>query len=269
MAVTVDQLLEKPFSQREFEEKRNIVLQSRPTPSLSITKNCKDYDRHFNVSHYERVQWLCGCPQRNKLFCWPCILFATEKGTWCSSGFDNLSSLTTAIRRHERSQTHIHSVIKMKTFGKTRIDESLSHELKASNLLHNEKVRYNREIMRRLIDCVCFLGKQELSFRSHDEEASSSNRGNYIELLSLISDYDPMLKNHLENSSVFSGLSSHIQNDLIQCITSVINQEIKDEIKSAEFVSPGAKLLKGPSQACPFWSLQGFGRAAPLGTVQG
>ena len=91
----------------------------------------------------------------------------------------------------------------MKTFGKTRIDESLSHEQNISNSLHNEKVRHNREIMRRLIDCVCFLGKQELSFRAHDEEASSSNRGNYIELLSFISNYDSILKNHLENSSVF------------------------------------------------------------------
>ncbi len=125
----------------------------------------------------------------------------------------------------------------MKTFGKTRIDESLSSELKASNILYNEKVRNNRVIMKRLIDCVCFLGKQELSFRAHEEEASSSNRGNYIELLTLISNYDSTLKKHLDNSTVFSGLSSHIQNDLIQCVCAVINREVKFEINSAEFVS--------------------------------
>lgn len=42
--------------------------------------------------------------------------------------------------------------------------------------LHNKKVKKNREISKRLIDCVIFWGKQELSFRGHNESAGSKNQ---------------------------------------------------------------------------------------------
>jgi len=45
---------------------------------------------------------------------------------------------------------------------------------------HNETVKQNRFVIERLIDVVCFLGKQELAFRGHFEDESSDNKGNYI-----------------------------------------------------------------------------------------
>ena len=58
--------------------------------------------------------------------------------------------------------------------------------------------------MRRLIDAVYFLGKQELSFRSHDESESSQNKGNYVELLKLLQQYDEVLRRHLSDATVFT-----------------------------------------------------------------
>lgn len=48
--------------------------------------------------------------------------------------------------------------------------------------------------------------------------------------MDLIARYDRILVEHIENSSVFSGLSKTIQNDLISTILSTIKSEIKGEV---------------------------------------
>jgi len=76
--------------------------------------------------------------------------------------------------------------------------------------------------------CVnCFLAKQQLVFRSNDESSTSSNRGNYVELLHALSAKDEILARLLETSIVFSGFSHIVQNDLIEAIGDVIRYMIK------------------------------------------
>ena len=80
---------------------------------------------------------------------------------------------------------------------------------------------------------MLYLGKQELSFRGHDESSASLNKENYRELLELIARFDPQcercLHRRLEDSQrgaerggAFTGVSSDIQNDIIGCAYSVI-----------------------------------------------
>jgi hypothetical protein len=82
-------------------------------------------------------------------------------------------------------------------------------------------VTENREIMKRLTDIICQLGKWQLGLRGHDESVDSIDRGNYVELVHLLRKYDHKLNVHLENSTVFTGLSKRIQNDLIDSISDV------------------------------------------------
>ncbi len=91
--------------------------------------------------------------------------------------------------------------------------------------------------MKRLIDCVIFLGKQELSFRGQDESAGSTNRGNCLELLSFIAENNTDLHYHLSTNKVFCGTSGKIQNDLINAIAEVMGEDIKGEINKAPFVA--------------------------------
>ena len=77
---------------------------------------------------------------------------------------------------------------------------------------HNEKVTQNRVILSKIIDCIKFCGKYELFLSGHDESSASSNAGVFCGLLDFLSDYDPVLENHLESNSVFKGISKTIQN---------------------------------------------------------
>ena len=60
-----------------------------------------------------------------------------------------------------------------------------------------------------------YLANQELPFRGHAEDKNSENRGNYVELVSLLGKYDDTLGRHLQAATVFLSLSNHIQNDII------------------------------------------------------
>nr|XP_018913349.1 PREDICTED: zinc finger MYM-type protein 1-like [Bemisia tabaci] len=125
----------------------------------------------------------------------------------------------------------------MKLFGKHRVEVLLDTQRNEQIRKHNEKVKENREILKRLIDDVCFLAKQELPFRGHNESEDSLNKGNYVELLEILRTYDPLLDNHLKNATTFRGTSNDIQNDLADAVCDVILDEIKQRVASADFVS--------------------------------
>lgn len=55
--------------------------------------------------------------------------------------------------------------------------------------------------MRRLIDITCYLAKQELYFRGHNESVESANYGNFIECIKLLANYDEILSDHLQFTS--------------------------------------------------------------------
>ncbi|KAF2887799.1 hypothetical protein ILUMI_18374 [Ignelater luminosus] len=239
----IELLLEKPFSRYAITAKREIINIVRPTPDLSsqltteIKVKNKATKRHFQISYYDKNKWLCACVKLNKMFCWSCLLFANNNSIWDSAGYNNLSNFFNAASKHEKSQSHISSFLSFKMFGRVRIDLALDEQKRIDIVEHNKKVTKNREILKRFIDVVCFLGTQELAFRAHDERKDITNRGNYIELIKLLSLYDEKLATHLQESSVFSGISNHIQNDLIESVASIMMDSIKAEIKECMFVA--------------------------------
>ena len=79
MANSVDDVIRNSFSSKSYDEKLNIVKNTKPKPALNnlISKHTdkkSEYVRHFSISQYETVEWLTGCELRCKLFCWPCLL---------------------------------------------------------------------------------------------------------------------------------------------------------------------------------------------------
>lgn len=225
----IEKLHERPFSTRPFQEKKSIIQEGRPTPELpDLVHKSKNCTRHFTVSSYEKYLWLAGSRKYNSLFCWNCLLFGQDRNTsWTKSGYINLGSFTKAAVSHEQSVGHIKASYLIASFGRVRVDMQLSDQLKNEITFHNKKVEQNRELLKRFIHAVCFLSKQELAFRGHDESSTSINRGNYVELLKYTAEYDPLLKAHLETSTVFKGVSNRIQNDLIEAVAKSLLEEIK------------------------------------------
>ncbi|XP_032822781.2 uncharacterized protein LOC116949509 [Petromyzon marinus] len=133
----------------------------------------------FQREWYQRKDWLCGCATKNRLYCFPCLLFSTADNVWTNVGFCDLKNLPRSLNKHEKSTTHIQSQIAFKTFGASRIDLAWNEQRRLNISIHNAKVKENREVLKYLINATCFLAKQELAFRGNNESASSYNRGNY------------------------------------------------------------------------------------------
>jgi len=112
----------------------------------------------------------------------------------------------------------------------------LNEQRRLNISVHNAKVREIRDILKDLIDVNCFPAKQQLAFCSNDESSISSNRGNYVELLHTLAAKDERLSRHLEISTVFSGFSIIIQNDIIAAMGDMVRCDIK-EISAAPFVA--------------------------------
>jgi len=104
---------------------------------------------------------------------------------------------------------------------------TLNEQRRLNIKVHNANVRENREILKELINVNCFPAKQQLAFCSNDETSISSNRGNYVEFLHTLAAKDKRLARHLETSTVFSGFSNIIQNDLIAAIGDGVRYDIK------------------------------------------
>ena len=110
----------------------------------------------------------------------------------------------------------------------------------------NDEVRQNRGMLRTLSDAVLCLSSQELPFRGHNESSSSLNWGNYREILDSCAKFDTIFERHLYrtvtesergNSLVFTRVSGDTQNDLIECIDSIIQDQIDKEVEQCTFLS--------------------------------
>ena len=228
------------FRRYSVDVKQRVLERGRPCPTLkelfSQTKKCK---RYFNPAMYSKYEWLCGCSHKVCLFCWPCALFSVDPRqiVLAFDGVSDLNNLNNILTRHCVTKQHIGHSIQWKTFGKARIDIAMDDSIRLRNRAYNLEVSKNRELMKRLISVVCLLSKQELAFRGHDESEGSHNRGNYIEMLKFLSEFDKPLSEHLESASIFKGFSSSIQNDLITSIRDVLSSEILNEIRQSPFAS--------------------------------
>ncbi|KAJ4939399.1 hypothetical protein JOQ06_028848 [Pogonophryne albipinna] len=131
----------KHFSKLDFQSKQAVINNGRPMPELKdlLQTNGQKITRSFQTEWYQRKDWLCGCATKNRLYCFPCLLFSTSDNVWTDIGFGDLKNLPRSLNKHERSITHIQSQIALKTFGTSRIDLALNDQQRLNVSIHNAK----------------------------------------------------------------------------------------------------------------------------------
>jgi len=145
-------LLEKPFSARTMEEKLSILEKGKPKPDMSKLSMCskqgrRTITRSFSNSRFDEIPWLTGCSKRNKLYCWPCVLFNVGSSVWTKEGYSDLNHLSLAIQRHEKSKKHLEADFSLKVLGLQIIYTAVSNQSLETLTVscHSENVRANRK----------------------------------------------------------------------------------------------------------------------------
>ncbi|KAJ8938564.1 hypothetical protein NQ318_003165 [Aromia moschata] len=73
-----------------YEIPTEIKRLGRPIPDFIISKTdvgkLRNYSRNLDSSVYDRFKGLCGCPKRNKLFCFICLVMSDNRSAWTQEG---------------------------------------------------------------------------------------------------------------------------------------------------------------------------------------
>jgi hypothetical protein len=193
------------------------------------------------MANGEKVQrsWLVYSRKYDRIYCFCCKIFSKSSIGLSNNGSNDWGHLTQQIKRHESSQDHF------ETFNKW-VD--LAARLKSSNtidMLSQQQIQKEIEhwdnLLKRIISTIIMMAKQNLSFRGSSDKIFCENNGNFLKIMELLGEFDPVLKIHLErcrnkpNSPHYLG--KNIQNEVIELIGTSVKTAILQEIKAAVYYS--------------------------------
>ncbi|XP_060855359.1 zinc finger MYM-type protein 1-like [Metopolophium dirhodum] len=125
---------------------------------------------------------------------------------------------------------------------KLKIRESVLPLLPSLDQHRKSNVALNREIVKQLISITVFLGQHCLSFRGHREHWKDHLRGNFKDLVLLLSEHSPALLSHVTSLKTKgrkedSFISWDRQNLLIESVSKNIADKIVTDIKASQVFS--------------------------------
>ena len=185
---------------------RKIPIQpvSYPFPSTVIG----DKERCFNPKWYEQ----------NALFCYPCCFF-THASSKAEDRFETLGyrdwkhagEKGGAFAKHNTSKNYKEAFI-----NRSQYKISVANKLDSAR---KEQIKKNCHYKSALIHSLMYCVTQEIARCGHREKASSSNKGNFLELVNLLAIYDPIINDRFTCSPQNAQYTSHnIQNQLLHIL---------------------------------------------------
>jgi len=233
-------------------------------PFVKTGKGKLDFKRIFykHLINGEVVQrkWISYCLENNSLYCSNCMAYGERLNpamkeskfiTGYIADIKKRKSLYINIDRHENSLYHQNSSSSAVRFNLNKhIDYIMNHNLMSKRA---KEVETKRKVLDRLISIILFIGRQGIPYRGKQEGIYSlnenGNHGNFLELVKLVSNYDSILKQHIDLSielseknkskkgrgSLITFLSKHFINEkLIIPIGKSIQNCIVNEIKESK-----------------------------------
>lgn len=163
--------------------------------------------------------WLTYNSNSKQLFCYLCLSFSNESNLF-TTGMSSWKYVYQRINEHESSKVHNHCVEAYNLFTQNCDINTLLFSVQKDK--RKEEFPKNREVFKRIIDYVLFIAKRGLSYRGNKFEAAYSlnslhDHGNFLDLLLLLSNYDPVIKDHLDTITQKSKKAKYIKDmDLLK-----------------------------------------------------
>ena len=190
----------------------------------------------FQASWLQKYKWLIYSEAVRGGLCKYCILFPPKDarisitGTLVTKPFQNLSKAggkDGVLESHERLQYHKDAVEAATTYLRAAANptETLPYLIsERKQAIFDQNLRALECIVKSIILC----GKQNLPLRGHrdDSISTASNKGNFLAILHLISEYDVSLREHLDTAMRnATGTSKTVQNEIINVIGNYIRRK--------------------------------------------
>jgi len=208
-----------------------------PWKYYGINKSVK---RRFQSCFYAEFPWLEYSVQQDAAYCFCCRYWGKENSPFAEpTGFSDWQHATGqkyGLTLHNLSVEHLRCLVDWDQF---KIREKEGKQV--VNLIDKAAVtqrEQNRYYIKTLAEAILFCAKQEIALRGHDESDDSESRGNFLELVNVISRHDDKFAARLRSlPDNATYLSPAIQNDLAQCMATCISDVVSNAVKEAGMFS--------------------------------
>lgn len=174
-------------------------------------------------------QWLLYSPSTGCVYYFACTLFSIKDNSFVHRFSDWKHS--ERIVEHERSAEHRACMLALhnRCKGTATIDSDIIKQIDAER-------QYWRDVLKRVVAVIQFLGERGLAFRGDDELLGSAHNGNFLGIIELLAKFDPFLAEHLQRfggkgKGSVSYLSSTICEEFIHLMGERTKQAIVNGIK--------------------------------------
>ncbi|KAL4586505.1 hypothetical protein LXL04_011141 [Taraxacum kok-saghyz] len=196
--------------------------------------------RKFNDAWFrEYSTWLEYSVTQDAAYCLCCYLFKPNVGaqgggeTFVGVGFKNWAHKD-KLKQHVGRVNSVHNQAWSKCTdllnNKQRVDVAIAKHSTQSRIDYDERLVAT-------IDCIRFLLRQGLAFRGNNENETSINRGNFIELLQFLADHNESIEAvTLKNAPLNLKLTSpDIQKDIVHAAAIETTKLIINDIGESFF----------------------------------
>ena len=140
------------------------------------------------------------------------------------------------LSKHDTSCSHKQSMLSWCEYTKnTRKGTSIADRIDSSRRIQIEN---NRHYLRNVAEVLLVCGRQDLALRGHNESPSSSNRGNFLEILNLVANHDGIIEERIKRgprNATYT--SSGIQNTILAILGDIVRTRVCNDVKEAKMFS--------------------------------
>jgi len=135
-------------------------------------------------------EWLIYSESKGSLFCKSCKLFQPTPNIF-TQGFNDRKN-SDRLNEHERGHDH-----RVTTNKYALREDALGKISSALHQQYMEACNYWKNVLKRIVSVIKFLGARGLAFRGESETFGLRNNGNYLGFLEVLAQFDPFLQNHI------------------------------------------------------------------------
>ncbi|KAJ8032894.1 Zinc finger MYM-type protein 1 [Holothuria leucospilota] len=194
----------------------------------------------FQSLWLDQYNWLVYSPSEAGGYCKYCVVFPPKNSRLTNAvlinrPFQNLQKAKGkegVLDRHGQLTYHRGAVLEYKLFSES-FRNPQNHVDTLLNCKRKETYEANLHILKSIVQTVILCGKQNQPLRGHRDDSTSlsTNKGNFLAILELISTRDEVLRTHLENGKKNSRYTSKtIQNQLISITGDYLRKKITQDL---------------------------------------
>jgi hypothetical protein len=207
--------------------------------------------RSFSQVWFKKYSWIEYSITADAIYCQSCRFFGKcGEATFTSSGYRNWQKIGQKCDKHNSSSVHKSAVTQMNEF-KLNAKVGRGTVLEQLDPMHGNAffVEKNRDVLKVILHVILFCAKQDIALRGHRETIEDSNRGNFLELLQLIMEHSPDIKDKIQGLPANARMTSpETQNDLLEAAASLLLRKIRDDVSKAKYFAILADECKDQSK---------------------